>query len=101
MSYGFECWSGNGTLVLSSLTHYGILFAECYQVPAGAQSISRPYPSWTGRMGFAIVGCGPSYNQQEVTVSWTYPGGVPTLTITRTVPVGATSDPIPVYAFVK
>lgn len=101
MSYGLRTWRQDGTLVVDSQTHIGALFVEVYQVPGGAQTITRGYSAFPGRQGFAIFGATTSFAYNEVTVSWSYSAGYPTLTITRVVPDGATSQYIPVFVFIN
>ena len=81
MSYGLQVLSAGGTVIASSPVTFGTVHVDVVPIPTGAGSYSRSYSVWTGRTGLAI---GPrGYWGVGLTYDWTYPSGVPTLTVTR------------------
>jgi len=90
VSYGFRTYkAANGSgASWTSPTQRGLLHLETLSASVAADSVlTRSYPAWVGRTGKHVYL--PTFTEDNYsstasahTCVWTYPNGVPTLTIT-------------------
>lgn len=99
MSYGVEVFGPDGRRVFSTAVHQGIVTAGAITIPyagSGTYNYTYSFPEFTGRTGVAIlIPSGPA----AVSWAWSYPNGVPTLSVTRspTNPSNTTQQVIAVF----
>lgn len=100
MSYGYEVFSPSSNRILGSAVTIGTVQVDVVSVPTGANTVSRSYPDWTGRTGLSI--CARGWLGSGIDLAWTYPSGVPTLTITRSAAASwETQRVAPVFVFMQ
>lgn len=85
MTYGLQVFKASGALAYSTAGHRGITSGGTVALPwtSGVESstFTFSWPQFAGRFGRAVTFCGGYLRVTQF--SWTYPGGVPTLQITR------------------
>jgi hypothetical protein len=97
VSYGIEITGPSGSKVIGQ-SHMGILFRAAIQIPAGNGTWVWSYPEHAGRTAKVLVFDG-MYGD-TITPAWTYPGGVPTLTIVRQVSANFSGTSVACPAFI-
>ena len=98
MSYGIAGYSASGVEVFNTVKHLGVVYAGTITVPFQTTTASMSFPDFPGKTGLHFI----STNRwSNVSCTWTYPGGIPTLSVTRTTTAWETSAPLSVFAFVR
>lgn len=98
MSYGIVGYSASGTEVFNTTKHLGIVYAGTISVPFANTTVTQGFPEFAGRTGLQFVS---TNRYSNIACSWSYPSGVPTITITRTTTQWEPSATSFVFAFVR